>query len=160
MYDYTSASQVNAFGFQAADGQVVLGWMRLRRRGFIAAATHMHVALAQLLLKAAKLHLATRACTTIVVSCGRAPEWPTKAARNAVVLFLYSVSRPRWATCAWNPRWNGEALDLPSADVITVDFFAVDLGQLDSKSMALASRCGFSFCDANACCRGSIETIR
>ena len=99
----TLAALLGAITFDSDDKQITLGWIRTRRAGAVAAATHFHAELLRLLCLAAQPHASGQGATTVVL---RKAAWPRtlQGSRRCTAMALVQKARgPRAATARWWP---------------------------------------------------------
>jgi hypothetical protein len=136
--DSTIRTLLRRVHFAAQSGEVSLGWVELRRKGIIGAATGCHGDLTRVLCAAFKQRFPEARCTSIVLSENRVPAWPTGAtARPAVA----------WATDAgieWCGPWpSGRDVDAPRAGT-ALAFYSIDIaGIAANRTAAGLMRYGF-----------------
>ena len=145
--DGTICGLLNRITWDAQNGEITIGWLQLRRRGVVAAATHHHSGLAQLLCRALRQAYPGRRCTTAVLYRGKAPSWPRGATESVAVLHARLTTTP--AACVWT-TYNGVSTDLRPCDIM-VGFFDIPMsGARARQESAALARIGFPLYAARA----------
>lgn len=112
-----------AVSIDAADGEVTLGWMRTRRRGNIAAATHVHSELLRLLSLAAAPFLQGKQCSTVVLRKGECPRTPQTAAPRSPLAVC--VARKGGGGCVWATTPAQLRNAMPQPEDVCIAYFCV-----------------------------------
>ena len=122
--------------FTAASGEVTLGWLQLRRKGIIGAATGAHGDLTRVLCAAFKQQSPDSRCTTIVIAPDRPPNWPPGAA------IMPALLRVTPASLAWGKGETPPAIS--DADSIWLGFYNFNItGIRDNRAAAPLVGYGF-----------------
>ncbi|CAK0849646.1 unnamed protein product [Prorocentrum cordatum] len=96
--------------FAAQNAEVALGWVELRRKGIVGAATAHHADLTRVLCEAFRQQCPGQRCATIVLAAGGAPALPKGAARSKAALRAGDVTAAFWEVSgAATPSARGEA---------------------------------------------------
>ena len=132
----TLATLLAAISFDSDDKQITLGWIRTRRAGAVAAATHFHGELLRLLCLAAKPHASGQGATTVVLRKGAWPRTPQGCRRCTAMACVRKVGDPgvpaahRWP-CAPQPG----ATPLAQHDVV-IGFYEVPISGAKERRQA------------------------
>ncbi|CAK0911488.1 unnamed protein product, partial [Prorocentrum cordatum] len=122
--------------FTAASGEITLGWLQLRRKSIIGAATGAHGDLTRVMCAAFKQQSPHSRCTTIVIAPGRPPKWPPGAA------IMPALLRVTAAPLAWG---KGEAPPAPTdAESIWLGSYHFDIAGIRG-NRAAAPLLGYGF---------------
>ena len=140
----TLAEQLRKVTFASRDKQITLGWYADRRQGRVAMATDYHVGLAQLLLRAARVHLRRASCTTLLLRRGAIPERPRGAAKLTAMATIHNVDEPGEAVCSWGPSPREEPAPRVTQGDIVACFYVLPLdGINDRRAASKLARIGF-----------------
>jgi hypothetical protein len=119
----TISRLVAGVGIASENGEVTLGWLRTRRRGTIAAATHVHAELLRLLCLAAAPFLQGEPFTTVVLRHGACPRTPADAAPRWPLAVCVVRSGGRGCTWVAGPQELRDANARPQD--ICIAYFAL-----------------------------------
>ena len=134
-------------GWDAQDGQINLGWLQLRQqsRGRIAAATHYHAGLTQVLCRAFAQVNPRGACATIAMARGAHPKAPYRDAQLVAALHLRPATPGKPASTRWSLGGGSARAGQPmGSQAICIHFFsAVIAGNRAQRDVAALTRAGF-----------------
>ena len=123
--------------FGATDTEVVLGWLTLRRKGLVGAATGFHSDLTRVLCASFKQQCPNTRCTSIILTRGRRATPPSGAGP------CVAVAQVSCESCTWTVPGSQWAAPPPS-NAVRASFFAVSgKFQPSSRHEAVLAKHGF-----------------
>jgi hypothetical protein len=136
----TLAALLAAIAFDADDKQITLGWIRTRRAGAVAAATHFHADLLRLLCLAARPHVSGQGATTVILRKAAWPRAPTGAVRCTATAVIEGAGSTRAPAARWWPCAPAPDTAVFAENDVAIGFYVVGIAGAKERRQAAPLR--------------------